>query len=30
VQSVVHFTPKYWFYILIAGISQILAIAMMV
>lgn len=30
VESVVHFTPKYWFYILIAGISQILATALMV
>ena len=30
VESVVHFTPKYWIYILIAGISQILATALMV
>ncbi|WP_347455135.1 DMT family transporter [Acinetobacter thermotolerans] len=30
VESVVHFTPKYWVYILIAGISQILATALMV
>lgn len=30
VECVVHFTPKYWIYILIAGISQILATALMV
>lgn len=30
VQNVVHFTPKYWFYIFIAGISQILATVLMV
>lgn len=30
VSNVVHFTPKYWMYILIAGVSQILATVLMV
>ena len=30
VESVIHFTPKFWVYVVIAGCSQILATALMV